>query len=743
MNTQRFSVDCRFSWKQISWIVRRCLPGNKTNIENVLTGEQRTVEGYELAIALFAHELAFDDLENATGNSTEAPPKPKIRELSDHSDLQQRAAHYRFAILQPLLDLGKLQRAEIAAYIVMLKLIRTNDATREDVAALVSSFYAKRGMSVRSENLDKYVSDLFLTRPLEVSKNGLDAALSRASIYRWLNSSRQTDFDIRAQIPKTDLHKKGSPLAAEINAIIDQSLKDIYLPGPNSPSAKEIGQHVAARLDELNISRSDKNKFKYPSTRTINRRIKKLDPFTVLSAKFGERIARKMLRQYGQMDYPILPLEEVELDDTDLDIIVLDDKDDLPLGRPHITCIKDRCTRLPTVFKPTFETISFATVKEALYDSILPKPDARALYGTDHDFQIYGLMTTLVIDNALQLTGYDLQDACLSLGVFVEPGNIETPTDKAGIEGSFNVLEADLIHGLPGSTFSSPQKRGKYDSYEYSCLYLSELERILHIYFLDIYAPDAHDGPNGTKFIPSMLWEEAQQNHDFFPRLAMNPDELRILLGRVVWRTIGHAGIEIEYLRYNCKELGPLRARLARDRERVRDQPGMRIPGALIKCKTYPDDLSRIDVYDPYEKTYIPVPALAQEYTKNLSLWKHRVIVNMARQMTAKVDIAALGRARRKIQDIVDAARNRVKLSGRKRIAQWDHKSPQSTSNTEQKQITAAVKSGDESPSDSTPTLHDKLLQAINEASDEGWEISPYLPQIPEAQMTESEDAPN
>jgi putative transposase len=47
-----------------------------------------------------------------------------------------------------------------------------------------------------------------------------------------------------------------------------------------------------------------------------------------------------------------------------------------------------------------------------------------------------------------------------------------------------------------------------------------------------------------------------------------------------------------------------------------------------VKIKYNPSDLSQIHVYDPDERLYIPVPALAQEYTQGLSLWKHKVIRN-------------------------------------------------------------------------------------------------------------------
>ena len=77
-------------------------------------------------------------------------------------------------------------------------------------------------------------------------------------------------------------------------------------------------------------------------------------------------------------------------------------------------------------------------------------------------------------------------------------------------------------------------------------------------------------------------------------------------------------------------------------------------------------------MYDPFEGRYLRVPALAQEYTQGLSLWKHRVIRHAVLEAQDRVDLEALGRAKRKIQQIVDAGRQRKRQSTRSRIARWD-----------------------------------------------------------------------
>ena len=76
-------------------------------------------------------------------------------------------------------------------------------------------------------------------------------------------------------------------------------------------------------------------------------------------------------------------------------------------------------------------------------------------------------------------------------------------------------------------------------------------------------------------------------------------------------------------------------------------------------------------MYDPFDRIYHTVPAQAVDYTAQLSLWKHRVICDYVRREQTQIDLAALGRARRKIQDVVDAALSRKSRPGGRKAGRW------------------------------------------------------------------------
>jgi hypothetical protein len=67
-------------------------------------------------------------------------------------------------------------------------------------------------------------------------------------------------------------------------------------------------------------------------------------------------------------------------------------------------------------------------------------------------------------------------------------------------------------------------------------------------------------------------------------------------------------------------------------------------------------DLSTLYVYDPRPKyeDWLPVPAVDQEYTKDLSIHKHQIIRSYILRQKKEVDIYELAAAKKHIQEIVE-----------------------------------------------------------------------------------------
>jgi putative transposase len=675
MSAQRFSTGNRFHWQDGVYEIKRWFPGEGTvSLEHILTGAIQSIDLLVLVKALFDGELRFVDGQHTGVDESEGTDADRTgKDLADYPEHLVEIARRRLEVIHPLLEMEsqERQRAAVEARVREIREVDLGDESRS-----------------------------------------LKGAISVASIYRWLGDYTQSGFDLRALIPKTGKRGgKGLPrLGVEAEAIIESTIQDRYQVR-EAVTIDDVLAEIAVRIEDENRSRAAHEKLKLPSRRTVARRINTLDVRSRFTARHGKRAAKRELSQYGSAEYPRVPLERVEIDHTLIDLIVIDDRDNLPLGRLTLTYSLDTATRYPLGYYMGFEPPSYLTVMECLHHAIRPKENAREKYSTENEWIAYGIPSTLVIDNAKEFIGQDLQDACLLLGIVLQQTPVKTPHFKAGVERLFGSLNTMLFHTLPGTTFSNPQERGDYDSIGQACIYLSEVDRIMNIFVVDIYAQRFHRGIEG---IPARRWEEAMRS-GFSPRVPPSAEDLSILLGRVTQRVIQHYGVQFCSLRYNSSELTLLRTRLK---------------GEKAKIKYHPADLSRLYVYDPFDNRYIDVPALDQEYTQGLSLWKHRIIRRAARSEYDTVDLVALGRAKRKIQEIVETGRSRKRLSTRKRIARWES-SGKPTRQMESEQEAGEI--GDEplaligeGTSDAQPP--GILDLDLGDLEEEGWDVSYELP---------------
>lgn len=658
MSSLRFVAGIKFIWMGSPYIVQRTLNNSEVRIEQMQTGLVKTEKIDVLVAALFEGEIKFPSFVKDPAIKDDSI---KMLELSDYSDKQINTARFRLSVIQPVIEMKK--------------------RTKQDV--------------------ENYVK--------ERNQEHFEENVSVATVYRWLKIYEDNGKDIRSLAPFD--RSSESEFGPDVETVIEEVIQEKLLqerssPQPKKPDAKDVHEEVFLRLEELNATNQFPEILRSPSERTIRRRIADLDPIALYAAQYGTQAARREFTQYGQMPSSQAPLERVEIDHTMLDLIVVDEEDGLPLGRPTFTTLFDTYTKYPIGVYIGFEPPSYYAVKQAMYHAILPKPNVKELYETKNDWQAYGLFDTLAADNAKEFSGLDLQDACLSLGITLEQGPVKMPHFRPGVERTFRTHNTKLFHKIDGTTFSNILERGDYDSLKNSMISLDVLKKIFHIYLVDVYAENIHKGLGG---IPARRWEKSIAQ-GFSPRLPANPEELYILLGRVVYRRLHHYGIQFMNLRYNLLGLNyisTLRARL---------------DGERVKVKYHPDDLSRIHIFDPFERQYIELPSLDPTYTRNLSLWKHREILREARKEN-KVDIASLGRAKRKINETVAIGRKTTKSTRRLYRARWNEPSKKASDAAPQDITNSSTKTNHD-------TQMDHLNSLLNNLSDNDWDTGPKLSDI-------------
>lgn len=631
MAAYNFYTGVRFQWEGKLWEIVRTFPDNRQyNLETSETGETKTVSYQELVDALFAGSLSFIQ-EAVQKNRKEVVIRYKYTDLRDAPLRLQLAVKFRVWVIEPLLDLPKRSAADIKA--------RAQEVTE----------LARKPGGLPAE-----------LRKLPASQR----KCSQSSIYRWIKIYLERNRDRRALIDDSEKRGGGARLKEEVNTILMETIDHLYMcRTPENVSA--IWLELNLRIKEYN--EANKVDFKTPSVRTVNRRIHDIDSQEVIIVHQGKRVAQQYSRQYRQTLYPTRPLSVVEIDDTKLDLIVLDENTLIPIGRPTLVYCLDRATRYPLGFYLGFEPSSYLTAMECLYHVIHPKIDTRAVYGTQNEWLAYGIPDNLIVDNAFQYTGSDLEENAYDLGIAIVYAPARYPQFKAGVERFFRTSNQALVHTVPGTTFSNILKRGDYESKKLACVTLSDFNRILHRYLVDIYAQTHHNGLDG---VPAQAWQDALGD-GFFPRLPANLAEPTILLGRVKYRKPQSSGISIHSLFYNCSELGIVREHIKMaERKGVATAPGQK--SGMVKVKYHPSDLSCIYVFDPIDKTYIKVPAKAGEYTKDLSLWQHEIIRRQSQIRRKSVNVEALARTKREIREEIEQSKALTKLTSQMRIARYE-----------------------------------------------------------------------
>ena len=319
----------------------------------------------DLVMALFNGELVFQTEGPSKSNSASAG-HDRI-DLSDYPKELVEIARWRLKAIKPLLEKRRRTRADVQQ------------------------------------------------RSKEIKAAAPDAKVSVSSLYNWIGLYVKSGHDMRSLIPQH--YKRGgrgqSRVDRQVNAIIKVVIED-KLFVPEQVTIDQIFYEVCRRINEENKVLVPDKQLNFPSRATVARRINQVDIHQRLIAKRGTRAANRELTQFGQREYPDTPLAVVEIDHTLLDLYVIDEKDNLPLGRLTLTHCLDSATRYPLGYYLGFEPPSYLAVMECLYHAMQPK-NVTSQYGTENEWLAFGIPGELVTDRGKEFKSASLQDACDSL----------------------------------------------------------------------------------------------------------------------------------------------------------------------------------------------------------------------------------------------------------------------------------------------------------------------------------------
>jgi len=432
---------------------------------------------------------------------------------------------------------------------------------------------------------------------------------SFTSIYRWVGcAALQSDY--RALIPRYD--RRGPKNVRQPSRVVELFEEAAERAFGSSPQAtvKRVREELFTLISKENSLRPKNQQYRIPGKSTCYRLFSQLDQYQVSVLREGKRIAMRKFKLSGKGAETSRILERVEVDHTPIDLFLIDEKTQLPLGRPTLTMLQDHNSRMPMGYYLGFNAPSTAAVLAALRHSILPKKKRKSKIGLEikGDWPCHGIPETLVVDNGLEFHSQALEHLAFNLGMRIQYCPKKQPQFKGCIERYLKTINYSCVHLIPGTSFSKYYERGDYDPQEHAVLTLDEFQELLEKWLIDVYAKTVHSTLGTT---PLEKWTSSAKNYT--PRLPQSAQKLISEMGIPCTRHLRHDGLRLHGIYYSGEDLAPILRKFG--------------PGTELTLSYDPSDLGSIRVFDPnsHEITHTAY-AKNFDYANGLSLDQHQLI---------------------------------------------------------------------------------------------------------------------
>lgn len=432
---------------------------------------------------------------------------------------------------------------------------------------------------------------------------------SPRQLKKWYKRHLEHDRRAEGSIPRTTSGNTSAKLTPEQENILGEAMKEVFF-----QPERGTGADVFRRVEELTVAANDKRELVglplIPVTRpsTIYRRINLLEgSLEAVKARHGSQEARERFRNYLKKAEPKRALERVLMDHKDLDVFVVDDVIRKSQCRPWLTLMLDYKTRSILGFVLRMKDPDRTAVVACLRVAIFPKSFVSENYPEiTADWLPYGIPQVIYNDGGAEFKSPEFRSILLDVGPHQVFGPPMSGWYRGAIEKIFDTIESEVIAPLQGKTFSSPEKRGDYDSEGRATVGFSFLYARLLRWTIEIYQRRTHPALGCS---PNEAWVEATR--DRAPFLPRNRAALSIKINRTTSYVNNKNGIRILGLTFDSVRL-----------RRIRERHGYR----RILVKYDPFDCSGIYVKDPDTGKYFWVPCIDQNYTHGLTWDQHDII---------------------------------------------------------------------------------------------------------------------
>jgi len=433
------------------------------------------------------------------------------------------------------------------------------------------------------------------------------------TIYRWLARYEETGLVSSLLRPRrTDIGR--SRLSPEVDNLLNQTIEDFYLTQQRHSPA-ETCLEVARRCKAAGLP--------VPHPNTVRSRISQISEKKQLSKRIDYRSAREKFEPHrGSFPGANFPLAVVQIDHTPVDLTLVDDKHRLPIGRPYLTLAIDVFTRMVAGFYISLDPPSALSAGLCIANAVQPKDTFLAKLEIATPWPVWGKMRKIYLDNAKEFRGIMLERACHEHDIILEHRPKGLPNYGGHVERAFLTF-MKKTHSIAGTTFSNTEEKGRYDTDKNASMTLSEFERWLTIFIVEVYHQRGHRGI--AKVPPIQLYEQAIMGTDDKPGVGLpmrvaNEDKFRLDFTPFVERTIQEYGVVIDNIHYYSDVL--------RHWIHARDPENPKLKRKFIFARD-PRDISVVYFLDPESRTYCSIP-YRDSSRPPISLWELNAVLKNA-----------------------------------------------------------------------------------------------------------------
>jgi putative transposase len=460
--------------------------------------------------------------------------------------------------------------------------------------------------------------------------------VSTRFVYKLIRRYRTSGSLLSALAPQPPTGGRGNTrLSQPVERVITQAIESVYLTRQKR-RIEAVVFEVRRQCRMLGLQ--------VPAANTVRARVRAVRPEIVLQLRAGTAAAQPLRAAPGSTPEASAPFEVFQIDHTLVDLIVVDAYQRLPIGRPYLTVAIDVFSRCIAGICLTLDPPSATSVGLCLTHAAMPKQAWLERLGVEVSWPIHGKPKRLYVDNAREFYSEALRKGCEQHGIALTYRPVARPHFGGIVERVLGTL-MDLVHQLPGTTFSNIQARGTYDAEGMAALTVAELETWLALAIAGKYHQDIH-----ATLLQSPLQRFATGLHEP-PAPLRDPKAFLIDFLPLFRRRIQRRGFVLDHIAYFAPALRPWIA--ARQTT----------PPFLIRRD--PRDLSRIWVLEPGMQFYIEVPYLTMQHPA-ITLWEHRqAMARLKEQGRATYDEHAIFRTVTAMRGLAETATHQTKATRR------------------------------------------------------------------------------